>query len=334
MTKTARPCRGGKLRSFGLVALPHPNQGVGERCVEDRLVAVIRGAAEHVPVIVALSGQLLGGAFVRHDPVVIRILGVFVAEVVLGDVRKDAQRFLFAVADQVHAAVIFPRAERIFGFVGCVVVLLVDECSRIRDQSAKQVGTKPADRQRRRPTAAASHDGFSPGVSGKRNSWEDGFDFGIGQHRGQDLIVDESCVPVGHGVVLQSALAALAIVTAVLDRNRDERGQAAVGIIGDGQVVQRIADEIESAGTIKANLNRGLIAILIGVRHVDKNLAFRANGLCGVERRVGSRKNFAVRQRHREHEIFTLGISKVSQLRLNRVVGADDKIALDDWLAG
>jgi hypothetical protein len=40
---------------------------------------------------------------------------------------EDAQWFDFAGLDQLHPGVVFPRAERVFGLLGRVVILLIDE---------------------------------------------------------------------------------------------------------------------------------------------------------------------------------------------------------------
>ena len=55
--------------------------------------------------------------------------------------------------------------------------------------------------------------------------------------------MDEPRKPVGHGVILQSALAFLAIIAAVFDSYRDKGGQPPVRVFGDSEVIERVADQ-------------------------------------------------------------------------------------------
>src|SRR5206468_6781615 len=128
--------------------------------------------------------------------------------------------FLLAVFNELHAGMVFPRAERVLGFLCRVVVLLIDECAGIGDQTTKQIGPKPAHRQRRRATRTAAHDGSAPGIIREGELGVGGFDLGVSQDRRQYLAMNESGQAVGHGVVLETALAVLAIVAAVLNGNR------------------------------------------------------------------------------------------------------------------
>ena len=67
----------GRFQSVSLVAAPHPDQGVGESLLEDAAVAVARGPAEYVAVVVALRLESGSGAVVGPHPVVIGALRIF-----------------------------------------------------------------------------------------------------------------------------------------------------------------------------------------------------------------------------------------------------------------
>ena len=73
-------------------------------------------------------------------------LGIVFAKIVFGHVREDAQWFLLAGFNQFHPGMILPRAERVFGFLRCVVVLLINECAGISNDAAEQVWPEPAHR--------------------------------------------------------------------------------------------------------------------------------------------------------------------------------------------
>jgi hypothetical protein len=60
------------------------------------------------------------------------------------DVSENSQRLLFAVLNELLAGMIFPRAEWVFGFLGGIVVLLINEGTGIGNQPAEQVWTKPS----------------------------------------------------------------------------------------------------------------------------------------------------------------------------------------------
>src|SRR5258706_301431 len=97
------------------------------------MVAVAGAEAENETVTITFRLQRCGGAFASHDPVVMGFLGIFWAEIVFGDVSKDAQRLLRTILNQFHARMIFPGAERIFGFLRGIVILLIHKGAGIRD---------------------------------------------------------------------------------------------------------------------------------------------------------------------------------------------------------
>src|SRR6266516_4297250 len=118
--------------------------------------------------------------------------------------------------------------------------------------------------------------------------------------------MDESGQAVGHGVVFETALAVLAIVAAVLNGNRDERRQLAIRILRNGQIVERVAHQVELAGSVMNDENRGLGAIYIGGRHIDKDTSlFSHRLLLRLECRIVASEDFAVSQPHRELEVLS-----------------------------
>src|SRR5437667_12816594 len=109
--------------------------------------------------------------------------------------------------------------------------------------------------------------------------------------------MDESGQPVGHGVVFETALAVLAIVATVLNCNRDERRQLPIRILRNGQIVERVAHQVELAGSVMNDENRGFGAILVGGRHVNKDLTLFSHGLLlGFEGGIVTTEDFAVSQ--------------------------------------
>src|SRR6185503_1209900 len=128
--------------------MPDPDQCISEGLFEDTAVAVTGGAAEEVTVVVALGFERSCSALTGHDPVVMRFLGIFGANIVFRHVSEDAQRFLLTLFDQAHARVIFPRSKRKFGLIGSVIVLLVHKGPGVGDNTPEQIWPKPAHAQR------------------------------------------------------------------------------------------------------------------------------------------------------------------------------------------
>ena len=187
--------------------------------------------AVHETVIVAGGFEGFGGAFAGHDPVVVGVFSVVFAEVVFGDVMENAERFFGRVGDQFHAGMIFPGAEREFGFFGRVVVLLIDEGAGVADETAEPIGAEPPHGERGGAAGAATHDGVAPGIVGESDVRVGGFDFGIGKDRRNDFIVNEAGEAIAHGVVFEAAFTVFAVVAAVLDGDGDEGGKFAVGVV-------------------------------------------------------------------------------------------------------
>src|SRR5437868_8078206 len=92
-----------KAALFGMVAAPDPDECVRQRLIKDATIAVASRAAENESMVVTLCLQCSGGTLARHDPVVMRFLGVFGANIVFGYVGEDAQRLLLSILDQLHA---------------------------------------------------------------------------------------------------------------------------------------------------------------------------------------------------------------------------------------
>ena len=126
---------------------------------------------------------------------------------------------------------IFPGAERIFGFFRRIIVLLIDEGAGVADEAAEPIGTKPTHGERGSGARTATHDGVAPGIFREGEVWISGLDFRIGNDGGEDFIVNEAGEAIAHGVVFEAAFAVFAVVAAVLDGDGDEGGQLAVGVV-------------------------------------------------------------------------------------------------------
>src|SRR5438876_8210065 len=123
----------------------------------------------------------------------------FWAIIVLGHVSENSQRLFLTCFNELHAGVVFPRAQRIFGFLGRVVILLIDECAGISDQATEQIRPKPAHGQRRRAARTAAHDSPPPGIIREGELGVGGFGLGVVQDRWQHFAMDESGQAIGHG---------------------------------------------------------------------------------------------------------------------------------------
>src|SRR5258706_13674796 len=120
-----------------MVAAPGPDERVGQSLVKDAAIAMAGSEGENESVVVTLCFERRRGSLAGHHPVVMSVLRIVRAIIVFGDVGEDAQRLFLTVFDQLHAGVIFPRAERIFDFLGRVVVLLIDEGAGIADEATE-----------------------------------------------------------------------------------------------------------------------------------------------------------------------------------------------------
>ena len=243
--------------------------------------------------------------------------------------REDAQGLLFALLDELHAGVVLPRAERILGLLRCVVVLLVHEGAGVGDDAAEVIGAEPAHRERRSAAGAAPHDGVTPRVFREGEPGIGGFDVGVGDHGGDHFLGDEACEAVGHRVVFEAALAVLAVVAAVFHGDGDEGGQLAVRVLGDGEVVERVAHGLQRAGAVVDDEQGSRGAVLVGRRNIDGDFALRAHGLLvGFERLVVAAEDLAVGERHLELEGFPLGSAEVGEVLVGGVLGADGEFAV------
>src|ERR1051325_10526463 len=163
-------------------AAPDPDERVGQCLLEHTAVTMSGAAAENKAVMVALRLESGGGAFAGHDPVVMSLLGIFGAQIVLRDMSEDAQWFFLTLLDEFHARVIFPRAQRVFGLLRGIVILLIDERAGIGDDTTEQVRPKPRHRQRSRPARTAPPHGPSPRIPSQGEFWIGGFDLCIRKH--------------------------------------------------------------------------------------------------------------------------------------------------------
>src|SRR6266568_1778528 len=132
-----------RLKSV-LVPAPNPHQRIGQGLLENATVAVTCAEAEDETVVVPFGFQRRRRALAGYDPVVMSFLGVIGTQIVFRDVSEDAQRFPGTVLNQFHAGMIFPGAQRIFGFLRSIVVLLIHKRSGISDQTPEPIGPEPA----------------------------------------------------------------------------------------------------------------------------------------------------------------------------------------------
>src|SRR6267143_2922931 len=92
-----------KHRLLGMVAAPDPDECIRQRLLKNAPVAVTRRKGENESVVVTLCLERSRSALAGHYPVVMGFLQIFRSNIVFGHVREDAQRFLLAVFDQLHA---------------------------------------------------------------------------------------------------------------------------------------------------------------------------------------------------------------------------------------
>ena len=170
---------------------------------------------------------------------------------------------------------------------------------------------------------------MSPRVVREGNVRVGGFNVCVVENRRQDFIVDETGEAVGNGVVFETALAVFAVVAPVFNRDRDKGRQRAVRILGNGQIVERVAHEVELTRPVMDDENGCPGAVFVGGWHIDEDLAFHPHRLLvGLERGVVALENFAVGQWHRKLEGLPLGIALVREIRIDLVVGTDGEIAV------
>ena len=140
--------------------------------------------------------------------------------------------------------------------------------------------------------------------------------------------MDEARVAVGHGVVFEAALAALAVVAAVLHRHRDERRDAPGRILRVGQVVERVLHQADVARPVLDDEDGRRGAVLVLRRHVHRDGARRVDRLAPIEGRVLAVEDGAARQRHRKLEALALGRATIRRIRLRRVARPDHEVAV------
>src|ERR1035441_5895074 len=156
-----------------------------------------RAKTENEAVVIPLGLECFRRAPASHHPIVMGFLWVIRPEVFFGYMREDAQGFRLAAFDELHARVIFPGPERIFGRLWRILVLLSNERAGISDQASKQIGPKPAHRQCRSTTGAATHNRSTPRIVRNRNVREGRLYLWVVQNRRHDFVVDESGKAIG-----------------------------------------------------------------------------------------------------------------------------------------
>src|SRR5690606_29520012 len=160
----------------------HPHQRICKGVFKYAAIAVAGVLAEHITVMVILSGQSIGSTYVRHHPVVIGFLRIICAKIILRNMRDDSQWFPLAVLDQLHARMIFPCAERIIGLLRSIVVLLINKSAGIGDETAEQIRTEPAHGQSGSAPRTATHCCLPPWILGKGDVGVSGFYLGVVQY--------------------------------------------------------------------------------------------------------------------------------------------------------
>ena len=126
-----------------MIPAPDPDKRVGQGLLKNATVAVAGTEAVDEAMVVAFGGEGCVRAFAGHDPVVVGFFGVLGAEIVFGDVGEDAEGLGFAAFDEFHIRVVFPGTPRVFGLLGCIVVLLGNKGAGVGDDAAVPVGPEP-----------------------------------------------------------------------------------------------------------------------------------------------------------------------------------------------
>ena len=90
------------------IAAPDPDERVGQRLLEDTLIAVAGALGEDEALRITLRFERGGSAFAGHHPIVISLLRILCAQVVFGNMRENPQRFLLTGFDEFRRSGIPP----------------------------------------------------------------------------------------------------------------------------------------------------------------------------------------------------------------------------------
>ena len=137
-----------------------------------------------------------------------------------------------------------------------------------------KLGVIPGHDERARAAGTAAHGGAAIGIVGE-------FDVGFFFDQRQHFVFDELGVLAGHGVVLETALAALGVAAAVADGDGDHDRQF---VLGD-HAVER--SEQHAIGAVGAYDERRGCAGHVCLGHIDGDLARVGRGMAGGDDELG-----------------------------------------------
>ena len=310
----------------GGVVLPEVLEGFGEGLSFDCVVYVAGVASEHELVRIVLGGEDAGHVFVGDDPVVHVVAhDVGVVEVAVSYFKPETERLARRVGDQ--GLMEAPGALRSFGVPG---PLLIDVGSGVGEDAVVEVGVVPGHDEGAGAPGAAAHGGAGVGIVAE-------FDVGLDFDEGEDFVLDEFGVVGREGVVLETALGALRVSSAVLDGYGDHDGDF---VLGDEVVEDSEEERIGTVGSydeggdgagdvLRGDVDGDLASVGRGVAGGDVELG----GIRGVGRTEGSRVSgdsrvvFAVRRGHGDGDklaLWDVGID--GGLRRRGMSGAEDVV--------
>ena len=252
------------------VVLPEVNESFGQGLLFDRAVRVAGVAGEDELVVIALGGEDAGHVFVGHDPVVhVVVHEVGEVEVAVTDFHPEADGFDGRVRNEVFVEL--PGAVRSFGVPG---PLLVDVSAGVSEDAVVEFGVIPGHDEGAGSAGGAAHGGAAVGVLGE-------FHVVLLFYEWEDFVFDELGVAAGHGVVFESAFAALGVAATVAHGDGDHHGDAVFGdqIIEGGEEVLVGAVGADDEGSLRAG------DILLG--DVDGNVARVGSGVTGGDDEFG-----------------------------------------------
>ena len=223
----------------------------------------------------------------------------------------------------------FPRAVRQLGILR---PLLIHKRAGIREHAVIPLWVVPRHDQRARSAGAVAGGGAAIGIVRQ-------LDVGLFRDARQHFLLHPLRIQARHGVVLESALAALSVARAVLDGDRDHRGHFVLGnqVVEDGeqQLVRPIgADDEGCFGTWlvllrdidrdpahpRRRMARGdnQLARIVGVGSTERVFIARDAGVDSAVLRV----HLEVDDRALRHSFVHRGLGR------GIVRGADDEVAV------
>jgi len=263
------------------VALPDVLERFGEGLGFDCVVYVAGVAGEEELVRVVLGGEDAGHVLVGDDPVVHVVAHhVGVVEVTVAYFEPEAQRLAAGFGDE--SSVEAPGTLR---SLRVPRPLLVDVGTGVSEDAVVEVGVIPGHDEGTGATGAAAHGGAGVGIVAE-------LDVGLCFDKGKNLMFYELGVVGGHGVVFETAFAALRVASAVLDGDGDHGRQLVFGdeVVEDGEeeMVRAVGSYDEgrdAAGDIlRGDIDGDVAGVGRGVAGGDDE----AGGVGGVGRAEGA----------------------------------------------